>query len=224
MKDQEISGGTLRNFDVLLEAERNVPLGWFGGGIELTATFPSARADDPAELARRADFGVDWIFAGVTGPRAVRTRARIERRQRALRATVHDLEQIDPQLALATHSRTSLEQHLRQADLEINVLLLHRGTSLADTAEGEIGRLAVAYTAVGLAYRVLGPEHEDRAIWAERMAKRWSKMLVGGAKPDDATETTRTQDRTRRTTRRLGAVGPRSSRASSRVVSRVSRG
>jgi hypothetical protein len=39
MKDQEISGGTLRNFDVLLEAERDVPLGWFGGGIELTAPF-----------------------------------------------------------------------------------------------------------------------------------------------------------------------------------------
>lgn len=177
-------------------------------GLRVSFTFPSARADDADELQRRAFFGVDWTFVGVTGPTAVRTLARIERRQRAARATVADLIRIHAQLADSTHSRTQLESHIDQADRQIDALLLHRGTPLADTTEGSLGNLAVSWTAVGLAYRVLGEDHVDRAVWAEREAKKWTKMLIGGAKPDDALETTRTKDQRRRTTRRLGAVAP----------------
>jgi hypothetical protein len=179
-----------------------------GLDIYASATFPAARADDADELGRRADFGCDWTFAGVTGPPVVRTLARIERRGRALRATAADLLQIDPQFAEVTHSRTTLESHLRQADLEVDALLLHRGTPLADTLEGTIGKLAVGYTALALAYRVLGDNHVDRALWAEGLARRWVKMLIGGAKPDDAVETTRTTDQSRRGRRRFGLSVP----------------
>jgi hypothetical protein len=177
-------------------------------GLRVSATFPAARADDADELGRRADFGCDWTFAGVTGPPVVRTLARIERRGRALRATAADLLQIDPQFAEVTHSRTTLESHLRQADLEVDALLLHRGSPLADTLEGTIGKLAVGYTALALAYRVLGDNHVDRALWAEGLARRWVKMLIGGAKPDDAVETTRTTDQSRRGRRRFGLSVP----------------
>jgi hypothetical protein len=52
-QDQEIPAGTLRNFDVVLEAQREVEGGWYGGGIEYTCvadirvSYPVSEADLP---------------------------------------------------------------------------------------------------------------------------------------------------------------------------------
>lgn len=165
-------------------------------GIRISATFPSSRADDAAELARRVEFGCDWTFTGVTGPSPVRTMCRIERRGRAPRASVDDLLQLDPQLGAATNARTTLEAHLRQADRELSALLMRGGRSLPEHEEGDIAGLAVLYRAIELAYRVLA-DHGDRATWAGGEAKRWIKMAVDGYQADDAVEVTRTNDQAR---------------------------
>lgn len=173
-------------------------------GLRVTGTFPSGTADDEDQLARDVLFGVDWTFVGVTGPTQVRTLARIERRGKAIRATAADLLLLDSQLASSTHSRVDLESHLRHADRELDALLLRRGDSLPDTSQGEIGRLAVTWRALSLAYRVLGPTHEQRAIWASKEAQRWISMVLDGHQPRDAVETTRTADQARPRRSRLG--------------------
>lgn len=173
-------------------------------GCRVSVTFPGATADDADELERRALFGVDWTFAGVTGPSPVRTLCRIERRGKPLRATVDDLLLLDPSLATSTHSRTVLESHLRQADRELDALLLHRGDVLADTTQGELGRVAVCWRALALAYFVLGPTYEDRSTKAQREADRWHKAVLSGASRDDAVEVERSTDRQRPRRTRIG--------------------
>jgi hypothetical protein len=173
-------------------------------GARVSSTFPASRADDPAQLDRRAIFGVDWAFAGVLGPTRVRTLATIERRRRLARATVEDVLAIDEQVGRATHTRTALEAKIAQADREITAYQLHRGSVPAEQVDGELGRLAVAYRALELSYRVLGTEHVDRANWARDEARRWRKMLLDGHQASDAIETQRSVDRRRPTRRPLG--------------------
>jgi hypothetical protein len=164
-------------------------------GMRVTASFPADWANDADELERRALFGVDWTFTGVTGPLSVRTFARIERRHRAPRATALDLMRLDPRLGDASRERSTLESHLQQADDEVSAHLAFTGRVLSDTADGAVGRMAVGYTALALAYRTLGEAYIGRAEWAELSAQRWLKMLLGGQKADDRHETTRATDR-----------------------------
>lgn len=168
-------------------------------GLRATVTFPEARANDADEVDRRTTYAVDWTFTGVTGPTKVRTFARIERRGKAPRAVAADVFRCDPQLSTATHSRTVVEQHIAQADLELDALLLDRGDLLPDVHQGLAGRLAVAWGALELAYRVLGEQHEGRAAWAAGKAKEWRERVLSGRKADDHVETTRGGDKLRRT-------------------------
>jgi hypothetical protein len=173
-------------------------------GLRVTMDFPALVANDADELDRLAIFAADWVFTGVTGPARVRTLCRIERRGKAIRATADDLLLLDPQLAQSTHSRTVLESHLRHADRELDALLLRRGDQLANVDHGIAGNLAVSWRALALAYRVLGPTHEARALWAQGEAQRWISMVLDGHKPDDHVETSRSTDVVRTTRRRLG--------------------
>lgn len=173
-------------------------------GLRVSASFPSAWANDATQLDRDPPplFGVDWTFTGVTGPLVVRTLASIERRGTLLRATVQDLFDADPQLASSVHNRSKLESHLRQADREITAMLMHRGTRPADTDEGLTAALAVQWLAVELAYGVL-EAHETRREWAGEKARYWAKMLLSGHKRPDAAETSRAEDKARTTRRGL---------------------
>jgi len=164
-------------------------------GARVSVLFPASVADDTDELDRRADFGVDWTFVGVTGATAVRTFARIERRGVAPRATVSDLLRLDPQLGVAGRARTTLETHVAQADFEVTAKLEWRGDQVANKADGRLGTLAVCYRALALAYRILGDEYIDRAKWAEGEHGKYLGMLVSGHKADDQVETTRSTDR-----------------------------
>jgi hypothetical protein len=167
-------------------------------GLRVEATFPGGVADDPARLTdARAVFGVDWTFAGVSGPVAVRTLARIERRGTLPRATVEDVLRIDPQVQQVQHARGTLADQLAQADRELDARLLHAGHSLADTSHGEIAAIAVAWRALELVYRSLGEEHVRRAEGAAREAKAWTALVLGGRRPDDAVATSRATDRRR---------------------------
>ena len=173
-------------------------------GARVSATFPALWADDAEQLDRRAFFGVDWIFVGVTGPARVRSLATIERRGRAARATVADVLAIDEQIAEATHTRSSLERKVQQADRELTAHMIHRNSTPSEMIDGELGRLAVAFRALELAYRVL-PEGTERAVWAAAEANKWRMMLLGGSKASDAVEVSRALDRVR-TSRRPGIV------------------
>lgn len=173
-------------------------------GARVSAAFPADWADDADQLDRRAFFGLDWVFVGVEGPTRVRTLATIERRGRAARATVDDVLAIDEQIAEATHTRSSLERKVQQADRELTAHLLHRNSTPSDMIDGELGRLAVAYRALELAYRVL-TDGTERANWAATEAVKWRKMLLGGNKASDAVETSRATDKVR-TTRRPAIV------------------
>jgi hypothetical protein len=164
-------------------------------GLRVTATFPSARANDEDELDRRTIYGVDWVFTGTTGPAYVRTLARIERRSRAPRASLADLFLIDPRFAAASHDATRLESHLQQADREITARLMWRRTEISNTDDGEVGKQAVAWRAAELAYRHLGDDFEQRATDAAAQAKEWLNMLMSGHKADDQVETSRPNDR-----------------------------
>lgn len=175
-------------------------------GLRLAVTFPGARADDADELARRTTYGVDWTITGTTGPTAIRSLVRIERRGRAPRAVAADVLGLDPQLAAITHARTVIERHIAQAELEVDARLGMLGVALADYDPGLVGKLAVVYRALELAYRVLGETHEGRALWAHTEAKRWTKAMLSGHQRDDVVETTRSTDRVRGR-RRLGSTG-----------------
>jgi hypothetical protein len=164
-------------------------------GCRVSATFPSVRANLAAEVDRRTWYAVDWTFTGVTGPLSVRTYCRIERRGIAPRASVLDLARIDPRFSATAHDSSRLEQHLQQADLEVSAKLLHRGDQQANSEYGDIGRLAVAYAAAGLAYRTLGDDFVGRADSAEVKAAMWIDMLTSGHKADDQVETSRPKDR-----------------------------
>ena len=165
-------------------------------GIRVSVDFPAATADDADELGREAVFGVDWTLTGITGPTQLRTLARIERRQHAARATVLDLAALDPRVVVASHERTTLEAHVAQADAEVTAELQFVTHTVERHHGGELGRLAVTYRALELAYRTLGGEaYADRAVWAGGEYKRWLSKLVSGHKPVDAIETTRTSDR-----------------------------
>jgi hypothetical protein len=164
-------------------------------GLRVTAEFPADRADDADELDRRPFYGVDWVFAGVTGELYARTLVRIERRGRLPRASLADLYLIDPRFAAASHDATRLESHLQQANVEINARLMWRGTELANTDDGEVGKLAVAWRASELAYRTLGDTFEDRSEFARVTAREWLGMLMSGHKADDQIETSRPNDR-----------------------------
>ncbi len=164
-------------------------------GMRVTATFPSARANDADELDRRTIYGVDWTFTGVTGPAHVRTLARIERRARAPRATLPDLFLIDPRFAASSHDATRLESHLQQADRETSARLMWRRTEISNTDDGEVGKQAVAWRAAELAYLHLGDQFEQRAANAAEQAKMWLNMLMSGHKADDQVETSRPNDR-----------------------------
>ena len=164
-------------------------------GARVSIDFPALVADDPDELDRRAIFGADWNFTAVTGPTVVRTLARIERRGKSPRATALDLERLDPRLAISGRGRTTLEAHLAQADDEVTAKLEWRGDQVANTADGKLGKLAVLYRALTLAYRTLGDDYLERATWAEREHSKYLGMLVSGHKADDQAETTRATDR-----------------------------
>lgn len=175
-------------------------------GCRVTSSFPAGTADDADELARRHLFGVDWVFTGITGPAYRRTLCTIERRARAPRATVADVVQIDPRFAAASHNATNLESHVVQADREVSARLAHRGTQLANTDDGEVGRMAVAWRACELAYRTMGETFDSRADWAMGEYKNWLKLLLSGHKPDDVVEVARSND-ARRSTRRVSVGG-----------------
>ena len=175
-------------------------------GCRVSVQFPAITANDAAQLEQRHLFGADWIFAGVTGPLYRRSLCRIERRAKAPRCTIADVIQIDPRLSSASHDSSRLESHVLQADDEITARLMHRGSQVANTDEGLVGRQAVAYRALELAYRTLGDEFETRADWAMSEAREWLKLMLGGHKPDDVVEVTRTTD-SRRGTRRAGSLG-----------------
>lgn len=175
-------------------------------GCRVTATFPSTRANDADELDRRALYGVDWVFVGVTGPLYRRTLCRIERRARAPRCTTADVVLLDHRLAAASHNATHLESHVLQADREITARLMHRGSQVANTDEGEVGRQAVAWRALELAYRTMGDDFDARAEWAMGEAKSWRKLMLSGHRPDDVVEVARATD-SRRGTRRAGSLG-----------------
>jgi hypothetical protein len=176
-------------------------------GCRVTASFPSARANLATELDRRTIYGVDWVFvgSGVT-PLYRRTLCRIERRARAPRATVADVVQIDPRFAAGAHESTRLESHVLQADAEVSARLMHRGTQLANTDDGEVGRMAVAFRAAELAYRTLGDTYDGRAEWAMGEARSWLKLLLSGHKPDDVIDVRRDLD-VRRGTRSAASWG-----------------
>lgn len=175
-------------------------------GCRVSATFPSGTANDGDELDRRALFGVDWTFSGVTGPIVRRTFARIERRGPPPLATALELFDLDPQLAVVLHSRSTADIHIRQASNEIRARLLHAQHSLADTTFGDVGKQAALWLALELAYRCLGPEHEGRAVWASERAVEWRTLLLSGKRPDDAVDMTRTTDK-RRGTRTRASIG-----------------
>lgn len=176
-------------------------------GLRCSATFPGAVADDPEQLERPAIFGVDWVVEGVTGPPVVRTLVRIERRGRLPRATRGDVLQIDPQLQQAQHVRGSIERALRQADEEIDALLLHAGYNLAESTHGLVASMAVRWRAVELVYQSLGAEHEGRADRARTEAQLWAAKLTDGSKRDDTVEVSRATDAVRpRRTRRMGRL------------------
>jgi hypothetical protein len=164
-------------------------------GLRVTAMFPSARANDEDEIARRTTYAVDWVFTGTTGEARPRTFCRIERRSRAPRASLADLFLIDPRFAAASHDATRLEAHLQQADREITARLMWRRTEVSNTDDGEVGKQAVAWRAAELAYRHLGDEFEQRATDAAAQAKEWLTMLMSGHKADDQVETSRPNDR-----------------------------
>lgn len=173
-------------------------------GCRVSVEFPAATANDAAELARRALFGIDWTFTGITGPSPIRTLARIERRGRPPRALVEDLLLLDPNLAAATQGRIVLESHLAQADRELDALLLCRGDVLPDSTQGELGKIAVCWRALALTYLVLGQQYEDRSVRAQREADRWTKMVIEGHRRDDAIELERSTDRQRPRRTRIG--------------------
>lgn len=182
-------------------------------GLLVSGTFPSAVADDPDELDRadavggRAAFGVDWSFAGVTGPTVVRTLAVIERRGKLPRATRWEILRIDPQLAQAQHDRGSIEQSIRQADEEIDALLMHHGYAITDDL-GLVGQMATRWRTIELIYTSLGAEHETRAERAAEHAKSWARRLTSGRKSTDTIETDRATDqrRGRRARTGIGAI------------------
>jgi hypothetical protein len=176
-------------------------------GCRVTATFPSDRANLAAELDRRTIYATDWVFTGPTGPTHVRTLCRIERRGRAPRASVADLTLIDSRFAAASHDSTRLENHLQQADREINARLMHANRQISNTDDGEVGKQAVAWRAATLAYIGLGDDFETRAAEAAKQAKEWLGMLLSGHKADDQVETSRPNDRVYRK-RRAGLPGP----------------
>ena len=183
-------------------------------GLRVSFTFPAnvsvdgvdRGSDVAAELESDVQFGVDWTFVGTGGPSPVRTLAKIQRRAKALRATVADMLRVDPQLSATTQSRSRLDSHLAQADIEITALLQHRNVDDANTVDGEAGKLAVTWRAVELAYRVLdsNASHADRADWAAGEARRWRKMLTDGHKSTDRAETSRETDRVRKVRRPTG--------------------
>ena len=167
-------------------------------GLRVAVDFPSVTADDPAQLEREAAiFGIDWTLAGVAGPSTIRTMARIERRQAQARASLADLLQLAPDLAINFRQRSHLEMHLLQADREITARLLWRGSVPEQEEHGDVGTMAVAYRALELAYRQLGGDsYADRIDWATAEAKAWAGRMLSGHRPKDAVETTRTTDRT----------------------------
>jgi hypothetical protein len=177
-------------------------------GLRVTASFPAGRANDADELDRRTIYGIDWVFTGTTGDAYVRTWARIERRHRAPRATTADLYLIDSRFAVASHDSTRLETHLQLADREINAHLMHGRRDLANTDDGEAGRLAVAWRAAELAYHGLGDAFEKRAEFAGAQAIKWLNMLLSGHKADDQVETSRPNDKVtpRRRARMPGVI------------------
>jgi len=182
------------------------PIGATVQGLRVSVEFPAATADDPNELARDVQFGVDWTFTGTTGPTPVRELAKIQRRAKALRATVADMLRVDSQLAPSTRERTRLDDHLAVADEEVTAELEARNVDDANTVDGKIGKLAVVWRAIELAYRSLDSTHEGRADAAALQAARWRKILMSGHKSPDRVETSRTEDR-RRPTRSPGALG-----------------
>jgi len=171
------------------------PVGSTVDGARVSVDFPALVADDAAELDRRTIFGVDWTISGTTGPAALRSLVRIERRGNAPRASVVDLQRLDPRLAISGRGRTTLDDHLAQADEEVTAKLEWRGDEVANKADGKLGKLAVLYRALTLAYRTLGDDYIERAAWAEREHNKYLGMLTSGHKADDQAETTRATDR-----------------------------
>ncbi len=183
------------------------PIGATVSGLRVYATFPSVRANLATELDRRTAYAVDFVFAGTTGPAYRRVLCRIERRGVAPRATVEDMLEADPRLEAASRERSNLDKHLRFADRELTAKLMHRGDRPADRDDGELGRFAVIWRAIQLAYRSLPvAEYEAKTEEAKTEALRWERMLLGGRKPDDVVEVARATD-ARRGTRRAESLG-----------------
>jgi len=164
-------------------------------GLRVSVEFPAEVADDEDQLHWRRPFGVDWTFDGVDGPPRARTVVTIERIARSGYASVGDITRIDSQLAAIHGDRVKPESAIEQGELEMVLRMQARGYAPEQLLNNPYMTQAVAWRAVELIYRLLGPKHEERARWANAEYEKHADSVILGIPPIDTRQMSRRSDR-----------------------------
>lgn len=151
-------------------------------GVQVAATFPASPAADDQNLDGEP-WAVIWSFAGLP---PLREAIRLERGEETQLATLDDLRELDPMLALAGGDRIDPAAALARAHKDLRVDLQLAGISESDLLTGPIGRDAVCYRAAELCF-----QHGDDPV-SERKAKSYGAryqelragLVVGAKKPE----------------------------------------
>lgn len=151
-------------------------------GVELTATFPAAQADDEDNLDE-----LPWIVVWtIDGFAPLRESVHLERGEEALLATLDDLKELDPSLSIVGGDRIDPALALARAHRDLRTDLQLAGASESDMLLGPIGRDAVCYRAAYLC-----THHEDteaglkRAqFYLDRYQELRTAIQVGQKRPE----------------------------------------
>lgn len=180
-----VSGTVLR---AAQEIRGDFPTGSTLRGVEVTATFPAPPAADDDNLDNDP-WLVVWTFPDLP---PIRESIYLERGEEAQLATLDDLRELDPYLALAGGDRIDPAAALARAHRDLRVDLQLAGVSDSDLLAGPLGRDAVTYRAAELCC-----SHGDDAV-SERKAQSYgdryqelrAALVVGAKKPQVAALTT----------------------------------
>jgi hypothetical protein len=151
-------------------------------GVELTATFPAAQADDEDNLD-----DLPWIVVwAIDGFAPLRESVHLERGEEALLATLDDLRELDPMLSTVGGDRIDPALALARAHRDLRTDLQLAGASESDMLLGPIGRDAVCYRAAYLC-----THHDDsesglkRAqFYLDRYNELRTALQVGHKRPE----------------------------------------
>lgn len=152
-------------------------------GLEVSATFPEAAANDKDNLSRdRMPWLVEWTFTGFP---PFRESVFLERGEENLLASLDDLAELDPHLSSVGGDRIDAALSLARAHKDFRTDLALAGADEADYLAGPIGRDAVVYRA---AYLSLCHSNDESAVRrAEEYEKRYQEiraaLQVGTRKP-----------------------------------------